>query len=107
MEATVQGVVVFGLASGAHLEIAHGRLGAIVRHILNYGEAWATIGAVSEGVTMTAVIGTQKFTQARLAGGNVRRDELVFSFLSNTMADFKAFIANGRVIASGYIFNTG
>jgi len=55
MEAAIQGIIIFRLALGAHLEVAHGSFGAVIGHILNYGKAWATIGAVGKGVAVAAI----------------------------------------------------
>jgi hypothetical protein len=55
MEAAVQGIIIFRLALGAHLEVAHGCFGAVIGHIFNYGKAWAAIGAVGKGIAVAAV----------------------------------------------------
>jgi len=55
MKATVQGIIIFRLALGTHLEIAHGCFGAVIGHIFNYGKAWTATGAVGKGIAVAAV----------------------------------------------------
>ena len=58
MKASIQRIVIFRLALRAHLEVAHGGLGAVIWHTLNYGKPWATISAVGKGIPVTAVFRT-------------------------------------------------
>jgi hypothetical protein len=55
MEAAVQGIIIFRLAPGAHLEAAHGGFGAVIWHTFNYGKPWTTIGAVGKRIAVAAV----------------------------------------------------
>jgi len=105
VEAAIQRVIIFRLALGAHLEVAHGGFGAVIGHILNYGKAWATIGAVGEGITVAAVFRIQQLTQTRLTRSDIRRDKLVFPFLCPARPNFKVVMTPGWVILSSYVLD--
>ncbi len=99
VEAAVQRVFVFPLAVGAHLEDAHGGQRPVVGDVLDDGEARAAVGAVGEGIAVAAVALGENFLQAGAAGGDIRRDELVFARLGYAVADFKALVAGGLIEA--------
>jgi hypothetical protein len=105
MKAAVQGIIIFRLTLGAHLKVAHGGFGAVIRHILNYGKAWATIGAVGKGIAVAAVFGIQQLAKASWAGCHIRRDKLIFPCLCLALPNFKVFIAARLVIFNGYVLN--
>jgi len=107
MESTVPGIIIFGLALGAHLEVAHGRLGAVIGHIFNYGEPWSAIGAVGEGIAIAAIFGIQQLGKARMAGSDIRRNQLVFPFLSLALPNLKAFVTDRAMILSSYVLDVG
>jgi len=70
----VGGIVVFGLAGGAHGERSHGGAGAVVGNVTNDGEAWAAVGTVDEGIAEAAVARIHHFAKTIAAdcdiGGN-------------------------------------
>ncbi|MBA7479473.1 hypothetical protein ES707_14907 [subsurface metagenome] len=74
MKPAVQGIVVFLLTLGAHLEVTHGGLRAVIGDILDDGKSWTTIGAVSKGIAEAAVGEAENFALAILTGGDIRRD---------------------------------
>ncbi len=76
VEAPVGGIVVLGLALGAHLEARHRRRGPVVRDREHDGVARPAVRAVGEGVAVAAVAGLVHFGQAvaaRRAVGAHRR----------------------------------
>ena len=96
MEAAVERVVVFCLASRAHGKDLHGCLFAIIRDILHDGEAGAAVGAVDEGVAIAPVGRVEQFAKAVVAGRTIRRDERLAldSFL--TVGDDEAVLMADR-----------
>ena len=72
VKTAVQWIVVLGLALGAHDEISHGGARAVVRDVLDDGEAGAAVGAVGKGVEIAAVSRGKNLLQALGAGGDVR-----------------------------------
>jgi len=107
VEAAVKGIVIFRLAPGAHLEVAHGGAGAIVWHALDDGKPRATIGAVGKRIAIAAVFRIQDLVKTGLAGGDVWRNELVFASLSLALPNFKAFVADRAMIFNSYVFDVG
>ncbi len=105
VEAAVGGVVVLFLAGRAHLEDTHGGVGAVVGYIGDDGEARAAVGAVGEGVAVAAVGGVEDFPQAVGAGGDVRRDELVFTRLGDALAYLEPVIAGRLTGCDGNILD--
>jgi hypothetical protein len=105
MEAAVQGIVIFRLTLRAHLEIAHGGLEPVIGHAFNYGKARATVGAVGKGIPVAAVFRIQQLVKTRLAGSNVRRNELVFPCLSLTLSNFKILVTDRAMILNGCVFD--
>jgi hypothetical protein len=71
MEAPVEWIFVLGLTVGAHWENAHGRLVAIIGNILDDREAWATVGAIDEGIAIAPVGWIKEFAQAIITGSGV------------------------------------
>ena len=102
MEAAVEGIIIFRLALGAHLEIAHGGFGTVIGHILDYGKAGAAIGAVGEWIAVAAVFRIEQLAKASLAGSDIRRDKLVFPCLCLALPNFKVFITAWWVILNIY-----
>ena len=74
VEAAIGGVVVFGLAGGAHWETGHGGLGAVVGDAAGDGEAGAAVCAVEEGIAVASVGGVEQLAEAVGAGGGVGGD---------------------------------
>ena len=56
MKATIQGVIIFPLAFGAHLEAAHRGLRAVVWYILDDGKARPAVSAVSERIAIAPIL---------------------------------------------------
>ncbi len=56
MKTAIHRVVVFRFTFPTHREGSHGGLGAVVRDVFYYGVAWPAIGAVDEGVTISAIL---------------------------------------------------
>jgi len=73
MKPAVQWIVVFLLTLGAHLELTHGGIGAVIGDILDNGEPGATVGAVSKGIAVAAVGSGENITETILTGGNIGR----------------------------------
>ena len=71
VEAAVGGIVVLGLAGGAHLEARHGGLRAVVGNAAGDGVARAAVGAVEKGIAIAAVRGREQFAEAVGTGGGV------------------------------------
>ena len=93
MKTAVQRVIIFPLAIGTHPELPHGGPGPIVGYVFDDGEAGPAVGAVGEGVAIAPVLRREDLFPAWEAGGNVRRDQLVFPLLSKAPADLKALVA--------------
>ena len=70
--APVFDVVVFPVAVRAHGKDAHGGLRPVIGHILDDGKAWAAIGAVDKGITVTPVFRIQQLPQAVVTDADVR-----------------------------------
>jgi hypothetical protein len=105
VEAAIKWIVILRLASGAHLEVTHGCLGAVIGHVLDYGEARSAIGAVGKRVTIAAVTRIQQLTKASLTRGDIGGDELVFAFFSKAVTDLKTCMADRRMISDSYVFD--
>ena len=93
MKTAVQGIVILPLAVGAHPELTHGGLRPVVGYVFDDGEAGSAVGAVGEGVTIAPVLRREDLVPAWEAGGDVRRDQLVFPLLGQAPADLKALVA--------------
>jgi len=76
VEAAIRRIIVLRLASGAHAEGGHRRLGPIVGDIADDGEARAAVRAVDEGIAVASVARVKKLSQAIVADGDVGRDGL-------------------------------
>jgi hypothetical protein len=74
MKAAVERVCVFATARIAHREIAHSRIGAVIRHVFDYREARAAVRAVDERIAEASVARVEHFTDAVFACGYVGRD---------------------------------
>ena len=107
MEAAVQGVVILMLALRTHGEVTHGGHGTVVRNIFNDGKAGTAVGAVGKGVAVAAVFRRHNFFKAGGAGGNIRRNELVFVRFRDAVADFKSLVAVDWLAGGGDAFNAG
>ena len=75
MEAPVERIGIFLRTGGTHGKDIHRGGGPIVGKALDDGEARAAVGAVDEGVVVTAVRGVEKLAEAVGAGSDVGRDE--------------------------------
>jgi len=109
VEAAVKGVIILPLALGAHLEVSHGRPGAVVGDIFNYGKAGSAVSAVGEGVAIAPIIWREGFPEAILTGSDIWRDKLIFPFFGSAVANFKLFVlfvADWRAVR-GYALNAG
>jgi hypothetical protein len=107
MEASVKGIIIFRLALGAHLEVAHGGLGTIIWHTFNYGEPRATVGAVSKRIAVTAVFTIHQLVKTGLAGSHIRRNELVPTSLSLALPNLEVLVTDGATILSSYVLDVG
>ena len=74
VKAAVGGVVVLGLAGGAHFEARHGGLRAVVGDAAGDGVTRAAVGAVEEGIAVAAIGGREQLAEAVGAGGGVGGD---------------------------------
>ncbi len=92
----VQRVIVFPLALRAHFERSHRRVGAVIGYVGDYREPRSAVGTVSERVAVTPVVRIEYFLQAVGAGGDVRRDELVFAFFGHAL-QYLEFLVSGRM----------
>jgi hypothetical protein len=83
VEATIERIVVFGMTSGAHVEIDHGGLRAVVGYAPRDGEARAAVGAVEKWVAIPPIYWVEELAEAvgasRGVGGDASRD-LTFNF---------------------------
>lgn len=75
MEAAVFGILIFTEAVGAHGEFRHGGHGAVVGNVEDDAVARAAVGAVGEGVVVTAIGGIAGVGETGLADADVGRDE--------------------------------
>lgn len=107
MEASVQGIVIFGLALGAHLEGAHGGFRTVIGHTLNYGEPRATIGAVGEWIAVAAVLRIRYLVKTSLTGGHIWRNELEFTSLDLALSNLEGLVTGRSTILNSYVLNTG
>jgi hypothetical protein len=105
MKATVQGIIIFGLALRAHLKGTHSRFGAVIWHALNYGEPRATIGAVSEGIPKAAVLRFHHLAETCRTGSDIGRDKLVLPSLCLATSNLKALVLAGGIILDVYGLN--
>ena len=80
MESSVRRVFVFAFAIGTHWEIRHRCLWAVIRNVFDDGEARSAVGAVDEGVKITAVDWVKEFAQTVRTDGDIRRDGLEGAF---------------------------
>ncbi len=71
VEAAVERVVVLALTGVAHHEVAHRRVRAVVRQLVDDAVARPAVGAVDERVAVAAVVRVEQFAAARLAEGDV------------------------------------
>ena len=77
VEAAVARVLVLPPAGRAQREAPHRRPLAVVGQVLDDREPGPAVGAVGERVVVAAVAGVEQLATAVVAGGDVRRDELV------------------------------
>ncbi len=75
VEPPVGRIVVLGAALPAHREPGHGRVATVVRHLPDDREPRTAVGAVDEGVVVTAVARVEELAEAGVAGGDVGWDE--------------------------------
>jgi hypothetical protein len=105
MEASIKRTTIFLPAFGAHLEVPHGGLGAVVWHTFDYREPWATIGAVSEWIAVAAVFRIHHLVQTSVAGSHIGRDELVFASLSLAFPNLECFVTCRTMILNSYVLD--
>jgi hypothetical protein len=89
VEAAIARVLVFGLASLAHDEAAHGRVGAVVRQGLNDAETRPAVRAVRERITVTPISRLSDILQTISASGIVGENEGGFCPASIARADLE------------------
>ena len=87
VEATVARVLVLPPAGRAQREAPHGRPLAVVGQVLDDREPGPAVGAVGERVVVAAVARVEELATAVVAGGDVRRDELVGAGVGLTLED--------------------
>ena len=90
MKTPIERVVIFSLAISTHPETAHGGPGTVIGNILNDSESRPAVGAVGKWVAIAPVARGENLFLACLAGGNVRRDQLVHPLLSMALPDLEA-----------------
>ncbi|MBT9141339.1 MAG: hypothetical protein DDT30_01931 [Dehalococcoidia bacterium] len=93
MKAAVEGVIILPLALGAHPEVAHGRLGTVIRDVCDDGKAGAAVSAVGEGVAIAPIPRRKDLVDAIRAGGNVGRDQLILPGLCEAILNHKFGVA--------------
>jgi len=71
VEAAVAGIAIFGSAIRAHLEGCHGGLGPVVRDIFDDSKTRPTIGAIDEGIEVTAIGWIEELGKAIRANAHV------------------------------------
>jgi hypothetical protein len=87
----------------AHLEDTHGGPGSVIGDVLNDGETGSAVGAIGERVAVSSVLRVENLFQTGLTGCDIRGDKLVFTLLSNAMANLKAGIALRQTIGYSYV----
>ena len=75
VKAAVGRILVLAAAVVAELERRHRRPRAVVRHRLDDRQPGPALRAVEERVAVAAVGRVEELTEARVAGGDVRRDQ--------------------------------
>ena len=90
------GVGVLARAERAHREIAHRRVGSIVRDALDDGVPRPAVGAVDERVGVSRVGGVGQFGQAIAAGGGVDGDLCVGHLAALAGPDLEVLLAGQR-----------
>ena len=99
VEAAVGGVVVLGLAVGAHFEARHRGLRAVVGDAAGDGVTRAAVGAVEEGIAVAAVGWSEQFAQAIGTGGGVGGNACGHAAEDFAGDDAEAGFAGGRDVA--------
>ena len=72
MKAPVGGLIILGLAGGAHCKMPHGRFGPIIGNIVNDGVTGSAVGAVDKRIVIAPVAGIQQFSQAIVTNRDIR-----------------------------------
>ena len=109
VKAAIGGIVVLGLAGGAHAERRHGSVGPVVGDIADDGVARAAVGAVGEGVAEAAVGGAGEVVEALGTGGHVGGDQRELAGLGDAAVDDEFGRARGgtSVTARSWIQASG
>jgi hypothetical protein len=101
VESAVAGIVVFRLAVGAHLELAHRSFRAVIGDVLNDAVARSAIGAVSKRIAEAPIAGVREFPPAIVAGRNIGRNEDRFEVSFDAFADRKLCFTQLLNVPSG------
>ena len=89
MEATVVGVIIFGLTGRTHGEAGHRGQRAVIGDVAGDRKTRATVGAVDKGVAIAAIGWVEEFTQAVSTDGLVRRDQGPLRGIDLAMRNYK------------------
>jgi hypothetical protein len=71
-------------------------MGTVVGNVIDDGIARATVGAVYEGVAVSAVLGVEQFPETIITDRQIRRDEGSTLLLGATLPYFKIGKVNRR-----------
>ena len=90
VKATIRRVLVLLRARRAHREMAHGRLGPVVRNVLDDREPGAAVGAVGEWVSVPPIAGGDDIGDAIRTGRRVGSDRLIVAIDGPALHDAEA-----------------
>jgi hypothetical protein len=102
MKAPVGGIIIFGLAPGAHFKMLHRCLGPIVGDVVNDGVAGAAIGAIDERIAKTAILRIEHLSSAVIADGHIRRNQGGHGRIAFALYDREFCVAVNRCLLVGY-----
>ena len=71
VKTSIQRILVFTLAGGAHHKISHRGVGTVVRQGLDEGKAWTAVRTVGERIEITPVRRVKDVVQAIRTGGHI------------------------------------
>ena len=95
MESTIVGIVVFGLAVGAHPKCGHGGGQTVVRDILDDRVPRAAIGAICKWIQVPAVAWCDRVGKTFGAGRDIRRYPREIAHRSAAFPNFEAVLVAG------------
>ncbi len=98
MEATVERIVILGLALGTHWKDGHRGLGPVIRDAASDGEARTAVGAVQEGISIAAIRRVEKFAETVGTGGCIGWDAGAYAAEDFARYDTEAGLARGRKV---------